>query len=58
MHLEGNALAWFHPIMENFLDNPADKHNTEMMEDFTNYTRFKKRIQDIYGDPDTNRTAF
>jgi len=57
MHLEGNALAWFHPSMENYLDNPEDERSAETREIFRDYTTFEDRIRKVYGDPDATRTA-
>ena len=57
MHLKGNALAQFHPIMEDFLNKEYDKRDNKTNAIFLDYAAFEKQIKDIYKDSNATRMA-
>ena len=57
MHLKGNILAQFHPIIEDFLNKEYNKRNNKTNAIFLDYIAFEKQIKDIYRDSNAIRMA-
>jgi hypothetical protein len=58
MNMEGDALEWFQPYMNDYLENHgADDTNEDTDQIFASYAAFRKKISAIYGEIDEERTA-
>jgi Retrotransposon gag protein/Zinc knuckle len=55
--MTGTALAWFEPIMRDYLNNAGDDQDDETKEIFTDYEKFEKAIKKTFGSTDEVRTA-
>lgn len=55
--MTGTALAWFEPIMRDYLNNTGDDQDDETKEIFTDYEKFEKAIKKTFGSTDEVRTA-
>lgn len=55
--LEGDALAWYEPILRDLLDNSAAIQDKRTKEVFSSFMRFEEALKDAFGDPDEDRTS-
>ncbi|KAF5133292.1 Retrotransposon-like protein 1 [Metarhizium anisopliae] len=55
--MTGTALAWFEPIMRDYLTNAGDDQEDETKEIFADYEKFEKAIKKTFGSTDEVRTA-
>ncbi|KAM4061589.1 retrotransposon gag protein domain-containing protein [Hirsutella rhossiliensis] len=55
--LSGTALAWFGPIMRDFLDNQPARRDNETDEVFASFQGFEEAITKVFGTTDEEREA-
>ncbi|PHH84727.1 hypothetical protein CDD83_1481 [Cordyceps sp. RAO-2017] len=55
--LTGTALAWFGPIMKDYLDNDEENRDDETKEIFRKFTNFEDAITKVFGTTDEEREA-
>lgn len=56
--LAGDALAWFEPIMRDYLENPdVNKQDEDTVAIFRNFNNFERALKDVFGNPDETREA-
>ncbi|KID77231.1 gag polyprotein, partial [Metarhizium brunneum ARSEF 3297] len=55
--ITGTALAWFEPIMRDYLTNAGDNQEDETKEIFADYKKFEKAIKKTFRSTDEVRTA-
>ncbi|QLI66783.1 uncharacterized protein G6M90_00g034210 [Metarhizium brunneum] len=51
-YMTGTALAWFEPIMRDYLTNAGDDQEDEIKEIFADYKKFEKAIKKTFGSTD------
>ena len=59
MFMEGDAITWFGPLLQDYLENEADRAecNDETKKVFKDYGNFKKEMELMFGEIDEERTA-
>jgi len=55
--LTGDALAWFQPIMDDYVDNNYLAQDDLTKEVFEAYGNFEDKLRAVFGDPDKERTS-
>ena len=57
--LKGNALSWFEPTLQDYLDNSGqpDRMEDDTRAIFQSMKKFEKTLKATFGDPDEERTA-
>ena len=56
--LKGDALAWFEPILRNYLDYNKEKNRkAKTNRIFDDYNNFEKYFKKVFGNPNEKRTA-
>lgn len=55
--LEGDALAWYEPMLRDLLGNKEGDQDDNTKKLFKKFVKFEEAIKDAFGDPDEERTA-
>lgn len=55
--LEGDALAWYEPMLRDLLGNKEGDQDDNTKKLFKKFINFEEAIKDAFGDPDEERTA-
>ena len=56
-YLRGPAFKWFNSFLMDFLNNKPDKKDDNTIEVFQNYSNFKNKLRQVFGDFDKEHLA-
>ena len=56
-YLRGPAFEWFNSFLTDFLNNEPDKRNNDTVEVIQNYSNFKNKLRQVFGDFDKEHLA-